>query len=230
MTNSTFRVIGIGLILLISLQASAQWNAVAGYKIRSVRETNINQLIQAFNTQQPDNSLALKDVDILHGFAVGLRYGYEYGAFELLFNKSFTRRIGDFYKFKNPDTGLDLRSSIDLYYDIKQISLGTEIGSGFVLGGSIDYDVVKYELDFDNGSLRDLKSSQNTWGSTLYAGLHLANTNRISFSIRAFYQWYWDHLELGSVAEFFSLPEACDGCVDRPHMIGLSVLINNGLQ
>ena len=241
MRTGLMLMVFLGVMLGISFPAAAQLNAIAGYDFSGIRNTQMNGIINDYNAQPHlPRSLTLKPVKVLHGFVAGLRYGYEWGGLELTFSKRSTRRIGDDYsvfidstKFRN-ETNTEI-ADIDLNYDIKTISFTKEFGGDIRIGGSIDYNIYSYSVKYDSrtspSKLKKIPSNQPTWGSKLFIGAHLTNSTRMSFSVRAYYQWIWSDNSLESFElEFDQNKSVCTYCSEQPHTFGISIIINNGLQ
>lgn len=237
----------LGVMLGISFPAAAQLNVIAGYDISGLRNTQMNGIINDYTAQQPRQvSLALKPVKVLHGFVAGFRYGYDWGGMELTFSRRSTRRIGDDYQVTSDSImvndgmskkeGVPERSNIDLHYHIKTISLTKEFGGLIRIGGAIDYNIYTYEVIYNSKAqsptLTNFDLNKTTWGSKLFIGAHLTNSTRMSFSVRAYYQWIWgDNSSLNEFETTFDRTKpACTYCRERPHSIGLSIIINNGRQ
>ena len=122
-----------------------QWNAIAGYEISSADADPFNVLLQAFN-QKYANTVAFKDIKVLNGFNAGLRYNYPLGAFEMVYNRRFTRRIGDqFAGIPGIVSKTDL-SNADFFYEIRTYSLMSELGGGLRVGASLDYNTYLTEM------------------------------------------------------------------------------------
>ncbi|NND06640.1 MAG: hypothetical protein HKN87_09690 [Saprospiraceae bacterium] len=238
------------------LPAAAQWNVIAGYDISGLRNTQMNGIINDYNLKQTSSylemnqvSLAFKQVKVLHGFVAGFRYGYDWGGLEMTFSRRSTRRIGDDYNvvlevdeesevtdtiigmtFLKPTNFGD--ANIDLHYHIKTISLTKEFGGAIRIGGAIDYNIYTYEVIYKDPPITNrLKKNQYIWGSKVFVGAHLTNSTKMSFSVRAYYQWIWGDNSLSEFeTDFDKTKAACTYCTERPHSIGLSIIINNGLQ
>ncbi len=219
------------LLTIWSPQGYGQWNVIAGYDISNLRNTGMNRIIDEYNAGHPERSLAIKRVNILHGFVAGFRYGYEWGGMELAFIKRTTRRIGDDYDVALMDGAFE-RSNIDLNYDIKTIALTKEFGGDIRLGGSLDYNIYTYSVKYSSREdLRDFRSHQHTWGGKVFLGAHLTNSTRMSFSVRAYYQWIWSMNNLSNFEDRLDVTRTdCTSCHEKPYSVGISIIINNGLQ
>lgn len=249
MRTGLLLMVFLGVMLGISFPAVAQLNVIAGYDLSGLRNTQMNGIINDYNAADTKVELAFKQVKVLHGFVAGFRYGYDWGGLEITFSKRSTRRIGDYYNVHiKTDTVFDEKgevedlinisenANIDVNYDIKTISLTKEFGGNIRIGGSLDYNIYTYSVKYDPrdpgpSKLRKFKSHQTTWGSKLFIGAHLTNSTRMSFSVRAYYQWIWSANSLDNFETMFdkSKPD-CTYCSERPHSIGISIIINNGLQ
>ena len=205
----------------------AQWNAIAGYDISNADAGAVNQLLHAFNDQY-EHTKPFTDIRVLHGFTAGFRYQYRLGAFELVYNRRFTRRIGDVFQIDSlPANG----TNADFFYEIRTFSYTAEFGRGVTVGGSIDYNEYLTELKYDLPKYRDFKIKQYTLGSHLFVGTHVANRHNLSFSVRAYYQFNWDNLTTRNLREKLELvndePETYEY---NPGTFGLTIIINNGPQ
>lgn len=216
------------LFLMVIPDLKSQWNAIAGYEISSADAGGVNQVLQAFNTRF-DHTVSLTDIRILHGFTAGLRYHYDLGAFELTYNRRFTRRIGDEYM------GLDsrmltARSNVNFFYEIRTFSFTSEFGRAITIGASIDYNTYLTEMDYVQASIRNVKIKQRPLGSRFFIGTHIANRPNLSFSVRAFFQTLWSGMSTNQLRQDLTLDEIeCENCF-QPSTFGLTILINNGRQ
>lgn len=217
------------LFLMVIPDLKSQWNAIAGYEISNADAGGVNQVLQAFNMEF-DHTVSLTDIRILHGFTAGLRYHYDLGAFELTYNRRFTRRIGDEY------LGLDsrmltARSNVNFFYEIRTFSFTSEFGRAITIGASIDYNTYLTEMDYVQASIRNVKIKQRPLGSRFFIGTHIANRPNLSFSVRAFYQTLWSGMTADQLSRDLNLEEIpCENCNFQPSTFGLTILINNGRQ
>ena len=240
-----FRCVCIS-ILIVAVGGTSplfgQWNVIAGYDISHVSDVRVNRLISSFNEIHPERTLTLKPARILHGFMAGFRYGYDLGGLELYYSKRATRRIGDDYDilYENRKYDPDMEGSeqflieasdLDLFYDIKTITFLKEFGKTIRFGASLDYNIYTHEINYIHDKIRDFKVNQDIWGSKVFMGVHLTNSTRMSFSVRMYYQWIWDQVDLAPLESvLFPMQDSCTECREQPHTIGLSIIINNGLQ
>ncbi|MBK8505626.1 MAG: hypothetical protein IPL46_27575 [Saprospiraceae bacterium] len=216
----------IALSTVVSLQA--QWNAIAGYMVSSADADPVNQLLQAYNVEHKP-SLPFKDIKVLNGFTAGIRYHYPLGAFEMVYNRRFTRRIGDQFHDTAPDfTG---RSNADFFYEIRTFSMVSEFGGVIRMGASLDYNTYLMEMKFAEPEPSNFKIKQRPLGSRFFIGTHIKNRPNLSFSVRAFYQVLWSDISTEELMQNLELTkDLCTDCNFRPSTIGLSIIINNGVQ
>ncbi|NND33120.1 MAG: hypothetical protein HKN76_11055, partial [Saprospiraceae bacterium] len=120
------RILALSVIVSLFTLASthAQWNAIAGYDISNADAGTVNQILHAFNDKF-EHTKPFTDIRVLHGFTAGVRYQYRLGAFELVYNRRFTRRIGDQFTI-DP---LKNNTNADFYYEIRTFSLASEFGN-----------------------------------------------------------------------------------------------------
>lgn len=215
------------LALLWVSNLRAQWNAIAGYDISNADAGAYNRILHDFNKAY-DNSKPFTDIKVLHGFTAGLRYQYRLGAFELAYNRRFTRRIGDDFNIENDIT---TRTNADFFYEIRTFSYTAEFGGALRLGASIDYNTYLTEMKYAQTRYKDFKIKQHNVGSHVYLGTHIANRDNLSFSVRAYYQFIWDDLSARSLRERLKLlDDECLDCKLSPGTFGLAIIINNGPQ
>ncbi len=213
------------------MDASAQWNAIAGYDVMHPDITQFNHLMRRFNEKYPQTEKALGKINFLHGMIVGLRYQYDLGAVELAYRRSMTRNRSERilgYRSQGRTLKVD---ELSLNYDLAAWSFTFEWGRSFIAGISLDYFTFKQKIKYDGDGdvLRNYKDSQHTWGHRIFVGAHLANTQHISFSVRPYYQWYWSATNLNNLYTEI-LSEECISCLEQPHSFGVSIIINNGPQ
>ena len=226
-----FRSAVVGCIVSISVLSSthAQWNAIAGYLVSSANADPVNLLLQAYNVKH-NPTVAFKDIRVLHGFTAGVRYHYPLGAFELVYNRRFTRRIGD--QFRDTSADFEGPTNADFFYEIRTFSMLSEFGGVIRIGASLDYNTYLMEMKFDEPGTDDFKIKQHPLGSQFFIGTHIKNRPNLSFSVRAFYQVLWSDITTGILqnALGLSVDTECDACNFKPSTIGLSIIINNGVQ
>jgi hypothetical protein len=224
-----FKSAVIGCLMAMSVVGSlqAQWNAIAGYMVSSADADPVNLILQAYNLAHKP-TLPFTEIRILHGFTAGVRYHYPLGAFEMVYNRRFTRRIGDGFQI---DSLPAVRTNADFYYEIRTFSYTAEFGKTIRIGGSIDYNTYLSELKYEDPKYQDFKIKQHSFGSHLFLGTHLANRHNLSFSVRAYYQFIWDNISSRSLRSRLKLLEDdCTGCDFKPGTFGLAIIINNGPQ
>lgn len=220
----------LSMLLLAIAPVWSQWNAIAGYEISTADADPFNQILQAFN-QKHENTLGFKDIKILNGFQAGLRYNYSLGAFEMVYNRRFTRRIGDQFTnvvgIRNTVTSTDA----DFFYEIRTYSFVSEFGGSVRLGFSLDYNTYLTEMRYLNDDIRDVKIKQRPLGSRFYLGTFVKNRPNLSFSFRLFYQKLWSSINTRSLQEALQIQDdLCTECSFRPSTFGISIIINNGQQ
>lgn len=222
-------IVGCILATLAPGSVHAQWNAIAGYMVSSADADPVNQLLQAYNMGHR-HSVPFKDIKVLNGFTAGVRYHYPLGAFELVYNRRFTRRIGD--QFRNTSVDFTGPTNADFFYEIRTFSMVSEFGGVIRMGASLDYNTYLMEMKFDEPGTDDFKIKQRPLGSRFFIGTHIKNRPNLSFSVRAFYQVLWADITTGQLQKDLKLAEdsECSGCDFRPATIGLSIIINNGVQ
>jgi hypothetical protein len=233
------------LLILLFLASSwyqtalfAQLNAIAGYDIMQPGLDQFNSLVRTFNAAHPETELAPRPIQALNGFITGLRYGHEFGAFEVFYRRNLTRRRGNEYLLTASGTdGIERLvdvDRVDLSYAISAVSLNLEFGKGIIIGGSIDYNIFAQKMTYRGtgaNEFRNFKNSEHTWGNRIFIGLHVRNSSRLSFSLRPYYQWYWSTLANSALRDKLGGPtESCLPCRERPRSFGLSIIINNGPQ
>jgi len=217
--------------------ADAQLNAIAGYDISYTDVGPVNQMLSAFN-EKYTGTIDFKDVNVLHGFAAGFRYHYDLGALELVYNRRFTRRIGDQFVSKAEESPmveerlLPTGTNADFFYEIRTLSLGTEFGGAFRIGGTLDLTNYLMQMDYDDPKYKDAKVKQHPLGSRVYVGAHLENRRNISFSVRGYYQFFWSDVSTLAIRQRLDLldDDDCFDCTFRPTSFGITIMINNGLQ
>lgn len=226
--NAARGILVVWCLFAAGPELRAQWNAVAGYEVSSADAGAVNQVLQAFNTDFGP-TVPLTDIRVLHGFTAGLRYKYPLGAFEMVYSRRFTRRIGDHF---NIDRGsIQGITDVNFFYEIRTFSLITEFGRTVTTGASLDYNTYHTEMDYVTASFHDVKIKQRPLGSRFFMGVHLANRPNLSFSVRAFYQTLWTDLSTRQLRQDLQLEEStCETCHFRPSTFGLSIIINNGRQ
>jgi hypothetical protein len=210
-----------------SLQA--QWNAIAGYMVSSADADPVNLILEAYNLAHKP-TLPFTQIRVLHGFTAGVRYHYPLGAFEMVYNRRFTRRIGDQFEEVDRIEGL---TDADFFYEIRTFSMATEVGGVIRMGASLDYNTYLMEMDFAEARYRDYKVKQRPLGSQFFIGTHIKNRPNLSFSVRAFYQVLWADIGTSQLQKDLKLLQAdaeCTDCNFRPSTFGFSIIINNGVQ
>ncbi|MCB0665793.1 MAG: hypothetical protein KDC80_08235 [Saprospiraceae bacterium] len=220
-----------GILWLTSSQVWAQWNAIAGYELSTADAGPVNQMLQAFNNQHV-HTLGFKDIKVLNGFQAGLRYNYDLGAFEMTYNRRFTRRIGDYFEnVKAVGMGNTENSDADFFYEIRAYSFVSEFGGALRLGFSLDYNTYLTEMRYEEPTIRDVKIKQRPLGSRFFIGTYVKNRPNLSFSFRLFYQTLWSDISTAPIRDALNLPEElCTDCSFRPSTFGISIMINNGAQ
>ncbi len=203
----------------------AQLNAIAGYDISAPNAGIVSSVLQDFNRKY-DPTVAFKDIRILHGFTAGLRYHYELGAFELAYNRRFTRRIGDY--FSNVQE-MSTFTDANFFYEVRAYMLSTEFGGAVRLGASIDLNTYILDMDYSADSFRDVKVKQRPLGNHLFIGGHLKDRFNLSFSFRLYYQFIWSDLTVASFRNQLAL-SPCSSCSFRPSTFGFTLILNNGEQ
>lgn len=220
----------IGILWLTSSQVWAQWNAIAGYELSTADAGPVNQMLQAFNTQH-EHTLGFKDIKILNGFQAGLRYNYDLGAFEMTYNRRFTRRIGDQFSLVPGIADTVKQTNADFFYEIRTYSFLSEFGGALRLGFSLDYNTYLTEMRYDEPTIRDVKIKQRPLGSRFFIGTYVKNRPNLSFSFRLFYQTLWSDISTAPIRDGLKLEEElCTDCSFRPSTFGISIMINNGAQ
>ena len=214
---------------LLHSTATAQWNAIAGYDVMGAGIDQFNGLLNAINDKQAAPEKLAKPINLLHGFIAGVRYNHPLGAVELLYRRSLTRRRGEMYEFELVNV-----DEIDFSYRAAAWSLNFEFGKGLIVGGSIDYNILAQRVKYDGAGsdrFRSFKDKQYSWGNRIFIGIHISNTDQISFTLRPFYQWHWSKTNLNDFRNHLMLGEdICEVCLEQPKSFGISLIINNGPQ
>lgn len=230
MFHSRFSYLFLVIVLTVSTPAQAQWNAIAGYEFSNADAGPVNRILSAFNDQY-EHTLGFKDIKVLHGFQAGLRYNYDLGAFEMTYNRRFTRRIGDQFDKVPAIRNQTEITNADFFYEIRTYSFTSEFGGSLRLGFSLDYNTYLTEMRYSEALIRDVKIKQRPLGSRFFIGTYVKNRPNLSFSFRLFYQTLWSDITTAPIRDALRLSEEiCTDCRFRPSTFGISIMINNGNQ
>ncbi|MCB0684907.1 MAG: hypothetical protein KDC53_00230 [Saprospiraceae bacterium] len=225
-----FLILPIVFLTGLTTAAFSQWNAIAGYEISTADAAPVNELLQAFNLAH-EHTLGFKDIKILNGFQAGLRYNHKWGAFEMVYNRRLSRRIGDQFAKVNDILGTMQTTSADFFYEIRTYSFVSEFGGALRLGFSLDYNTYLTEMNYEEPEVRDFKIKQRPLGSRFYLGTFVKNRPNLSFSFRLFYQRLWSEISTEPIYNALKLGDSgCGDCSFSPSTFGFSIIINNGNQ
>lgn len=207
------------LILLIgfcSVHVQAQLSIKTGYIFNYTNPTQYNKVVQQFNADNTLENQAFSDLHILHGFLLGLRYDWEYLAFEFGWNN----------KFKNFNTQVSGEEQ-DLFYRVNSLSFGIEnTFNHFGYGASIDLNqtIVKFR-ETRTGSKRKILNEFN-WSTQLYVAINTKGVSAMRLSFRPFIQIPLTKVKLDNFDQELNNGNSTEQ--ESAPVFGLKILFING--
>lgn len=234
-----FRVYSFFLSLLalqmMTTDTSAQFNVRIGYSLGFVSPDNLNQigsLNQAKRALLFDEFEPSKDLNLMYGISLGVRYKFGIGALELNW-ESLDRNLSS-TGFLTPEPPLDKSSSTEeLQYSLNMLMVTYETNFGRLgVGSSIGKNFVSVKEVLANKDKLPLLRSAN--GNTIqyFARFHLSfnffGNNTVAFAIKPFIQIGFTDVDLQPLADNFSVTST-ENKESFP-LFGLSFAFYNGRQ
>ena len=205
--------------------ANSQINIRVGYNVAKIQAEKNKTLFNSFNSSEPDLEIGFPDLNILHGFELGLRYNFGVVGFDLGFSNLGRNRTASVY-----DVTDDVFVDRELNYSMNNLSFGIEnVFNRFGYGGTIGYNFFKVKSSLGSENKKELVN-ERFLNSRFYLMWNLHGSEAMCLSIRPFVELSWDRVNLGAIQdEIFTSPSIPNTELDEtPMLFGISFLFYNG--
>ncbi len=190
-------------LLFMSSSVHAQVNLKAAYRLAFTDPTTFNSILQEHNSIVEEDDFMeytteFKDLKVMNGFELGLRYKFSAVAFEVGW---MNKRRGLRAEGRRVSNGNSFRNSITT--SINTLSAGLYSFFGPIsIGGTIDYNYLKIKSDFEETPSDFTKSSfittdkDEAWSSQFSISYDFSNGGLLGVTIRPYVDVYWSEFDL----------------------------------
>ncbi len=203
----------------------AQVNIRVGYNVAKIQAEKNESLIKIFNESEPHVESGFPQLNILHGFELGLRYNFGFLGFDLGFSNLGRDRTASV--FNVTDEVIDER---ELKYSFNNFSFGIEnVFDRFGYGGSFGVNFFRVKSRVGALDASTVLSDQY-WNSRFYLMWNLRGSDLMCLSIRPYVDMSWETTNLSPIQDdIYSSPSVPSSALDeKPIFFGISFLFYNG--
>lgn len=205
------------------LSVNAQFKVNSGYDLNYSIPNTLNQILDNFNSRNPESIQTFDAFHLSNGLLFGLRYEIDFIGIEASW----------IYRFNDEETVLsesaDNNTGIKLLGRFQTFSFGLDNQfEWFSYGGSIDYNLTRIKANIDNQKTKVSFLKDENVGATFYLGFNTSRSNQIRLSLRPFVRIQLTPVDYEELDLNLNESPTISDPTDRPLMFGLRVIFTNG--
>jgi len=215
--------LAIPIVLFSFSQAEAQLRISSGYDLSFTNATTANEILDNFNTANPNAISPFGTFGLSNGLLFGLRYEVEFLGVEASW----------IYRFDDEEAVVseidDVTNSVKLLGRFQTFSFGIDNQfDWFSYGGSVDFNItnIKAKLNEQDSKAQFLK--ENNYSGTFYLGFSTPRSNQIRLSFRPFVRIPLTNIDYKDLDINLNGETTVTDAQGRPMIFGLRVIFTNG--
>ena len=225
--NCTSFVRGFLLSLLVlcltHFTSSAQLKINSGYDLSFTTSNPTDEILENFNTENPNALSSFGNFGISNGLLVGLRYEIDFLGIEA----SWIFRLNDEETIIS-EVG-DVTTSVELFGRFQTFSFGIDNQfDWFSYGGSVDYNISTIKASLDQVDNKTLYLRENNYSATIYLGFTTPESGLIRLSLRPFVKIPITNIDYNALDINLNGGTTVNDSEGRPLIFGLRVVLTNG--
>ncbi len=214
------------VLLFLRTSLWSQVNVQVGYGISSLQSDANQRIFDQFKAENPWLVSGSKDLGLLHGLDLGLRYGMS----QVLTGIQWKNRLSSWtFDGVSPTTQSSFKH--EFFYNLSAFSFFLEAGRSFLgFGASLDYNdftIKERQTGFDS---KIAIFSQNFWSNRFYVNLNFPAGSTAQVTLQCYYDMPWGNVDLGELGENVLHQDKPKELSDPLRHFGISLIINNGPQ
>jgi len=211
------------LFLFSYFNVNAQLRINSGYDLSFSNATTANEILENYNTSNPDALSPFGSFGLSNGLLFGLRYEVDFLGVEATW----------VYRFDNEEVILseidDVTSSIKLFGRFQTFSFGIDNQfDWFSYGGSVDFNISSIKASIDGAETKSLFLKENNYSTTFYLGFNTPRSNQIRLSLRPFIRIPLTNIDYNSFDTNLNEGTTVNDLQGRPLIFGLRIIFTNG--
>lgn len=215
--------LSLAVLLLAHFNLSAQLRINSGYDLSFTNASKANEILNNFNSSNPDAISPFNSFGLSNGLLFGVRYEADFIGLEASW----------IYRFDDEEAVLSevdgTVNSIKLLGRFQTFSFGIDNQfDWFSYGGSVDFNITSIKAKRNDQDNNSLFLKENNYGATFYLGFNTSRSNQIRLSLRPFVKIPLTSIDYNDLDIKLNETSTSNDSKGQPLMFGLRIIFTNG--